>query len=287
MKTLSHTVAMLDSGLGGLTVLTALRRMFPNLDVIYFADTAKVPYGDRPLAEVTAFGQQIIAHLQRYAPTLVIVASGTTCAAFEASAWKPTGVPTLGVVACGVGAAAAQSSFGRIGVVATAGTIASGIFERKLKQVKPDVSVTSVGAPKLVPLVESCAWATDEARDAVEEYIQPFRAAACDTVILGCTHFPHLLRWFERSLGNGVAIVDPAIACAQQAAKMLRERERLSNRRPLSRPQARRGGEGRLTFEVSGDPEKFAHAAFDLAGVRAAETRQVEFAGASKLAPPH
>ncbi len=214
-------VAILDSGLGGLTVLAAFRRKLANADVVYFADTANVPYGDRPLAEVASFGRLIIAHLRRYQPSLVIVASGTTCAAFEASGWEPLDLPTLGVVACGSETAVQQSSNGRIGVVATAGTIASGIFDRKLRHVKPDVCVTSVGAPRLVPLVESCSWASDEARDAVEECSLPLRAANCDTVILGCTHFPHLLRWFERSLGKGIAIVDPALACAEAAVDLL------------------------------------------------------------------
>jgi glutamate racemase len=272
---------MLDSGLGGLTVLTALRRVLPEIEVVYFADTANVPYGDRPLAEIAAFGRQIIEHLQRYDPALIIVASGTTCAAFAESAWtKPEDTPQLGVVACGVDAAVPKSSNDRIGVIATAGTISSGIFERKLKQVKADLRVTRVAAPKLVPLVESCAWASDEARYAVEGYCQPFRAAQCDTVILGCTHFPHLMRWFERSLGSDVTIVDPAIACAQAAAEMIGGR---LDGRPLQSP--RRDG-GKLTFEVSGDPEKFARAAFDLAGVRATTIRRVDFAGASKLAPP-
>lgn len=254
-------VALLDSGLGGLTVLSALRKALPDVDVIYFADTARVPYGDRPLWEVAAFGRQIIDRLRGYEPAAVIIASGTTCAAFESVDYNPSDLLLLGVVECGAGVAVDRSPSGRIGVVATQATSDSGIFERKLKERKPDVRVTSLGAPRLVPIVEAGAWATELARDAVEEAVAPLRDARCDAVILGCTHFPHLLPWFARSLGNNVTIVDPGIACAQAAA------ESVSKLAP---------GQGHLTFEVSGDAEQFASFALQL-GVRAAVTRHVNF----------
>ncbi|HEV2879335.1 MAG TPA: glutamate racemase [Candidatus Eremiobacteraceae bacterium] len=262
MTALARSVAMLDSGLGGLSVLTALRQALHDVDVVYFADTARVPYGDRTLREVAAFGQQIIERLRLAEPGLIIVASGTTCAAFEAIAWKPDGIPMLGVVASGTRAAIPRSASGRIGVIATAATIDSGIFERRLKEMNSSLSITSVGAPKLVPLVESGKWASDDAKAAVDEYCQPFRAAACDAVILGCTHFPHLHQWFERSLGADVALIDPAIACAEDAAKLIGESPAAS---------------GSLTFEVSGNAAEFAQRAFELAGVRAQTTRHVNF----------
>lgn len=258
----ARTVAMLDSGLGGLTVLSALYRELADIDVVYFADTARAPYGDRPLNDVATFGQQIVERARRYEPALMIIASGTTCAAFEAVAWKPDDMPIIGVVAAGARAAAAQSAIGRIGVIATAATIESGIFERKLREVHPSLRITSVGAPKLVPLVESGQWASDEAKTAVAQYCEPFRAAGCDAVILGCTHFPHLQPWFVRALGPSVALVDPAPACAQAAAAMVAES-----------PPAN----GSLTFEVSGDADQFAQRAFDLAGVRAQVVRHVDF----------
>lgn len=253
---------MLDSGLGGLTVLTALRRTLADVDVVYFADTARAPYGDRPLSEVAAFGQQIVRRARRYDPALMIVASGTTCAAFEAVSWKSDDMPLVGVVASGVHAAVRQCATGSIGVIATAGTIASGIFERKLRELEPSLRITSVGAPKLVPLVEAGQWASDEAQSAVAEYCESFREAGCDAVILGCTHFPHLEPWFKRALGTSVVLVDPAAGCAEAAAASV-----------AHRPQAA----GSLIFEVSGDADEFAQHAFNLAGVRAQTTRRVDF----------
>ena len=258
----ARRIAMLDSGLGGLTVLTALRRALSDIDVFYFADTARAPYGDRPLREVATFGQQIVERARRYKPALMIVASGTTCAAFEEVAWTPDDMPIVGVVAAGARAAAAQSASGRIGVIATAGTIASGIFERKLRDVNSSLRITSVGAPKLVPLVESGEWASDEAKMAVAHYCEPFRAAGCDAVILGCTHFPHLQPWFERALGPSVVLIDPAPASAHAAAALVAH----------SPP-----GQGSLIFEVSGDADQFAQRAFELAGVKAQTTSHVDF----------
>lgn len=252
---------MFDSGLGGLTVLTALRRVMPDVDVVYAADTARVPYGDRPLAQVEGFSRQTIERLRRHDPALLVIACGTTCSAFDAAGYTARELAALAIVDCGVAAAAAQSSNGRIGVIATAATINSGIFERKLRATRADVRVTSVSAPKLVPLVESLRGGSDEAGAAVDAYCQPFRAQACDTVVLGCTHFPLLMPWFAQALGPSVAIVDPALACADAAAQML-----------AGLPP----GSGSLTFEVTGDAQQFAQAATKLAGVHATSIRHVD-----------
>lgn len=260
MTPTARPIAMFDSGLGGLSVLTALRRALPDVDVIYAADTARVPYGDRPLAQVEGFSRQTISRLRRYNPSLLVIACGTTCSAFDAARFVPD-LPTLAIVDCGVGAAAAGGPTARVGVIATAATISSGIFERKLKAQQPNTHVTSVSAPKLVPLVESGKWASDEAAAAVNEYCEPLRTAGCDAVILGCTHYPLLQPCFAQALGKDIPIIDPAHACAAMAAKMLAGLPR---------------GEGSLTFEVTGDVEEFTRAATRLCGVRATTTRQVD-----------
>ncbi|MDQ6767777.1 MAG: glutamate racemase [Candidatus Eremiobacteraeota bacterium] len=258
----ARRIAMFDSGLGGLSVYTALRAALPDADVFYAADTARMPYGDRPLAQVEGYARQMIARLRRYDPALLVIACGTTCSAFDASGYAPPGMPALAIVDCAIAAAASASQSGRVGVIATAATSASGIFERKLTRYSPNIRVTSVAAPKLVPLVESGAWASSDARRAVDEYCEPFRAAGCDAVILGCTHYPHLRRLFRESLGDGVAIIDPAQACAQSAQGLL------ASLAP---------GEGSLTFEVSGDAADFAARASELTGVTASALRRVDF----------
>ncbi len=262
MTNAKRVIAMFDSGLGGLTVLTALRRAVPDADVVYAADTARVPYGDRPLEEVASFARQIIACLAHDDPTLLVIACGTSCSAFDRFGYEPRNLATLPIVDCGARAAVSTTESGRIGVIATAATIESGIFERKIAHALPSARVISVGAPRLVPLIESGAWGSEEARVAVEEYCLPFAKERCDTVVLGCTHFPHLSRWFEQALGPGVKIVDPAEQCALEAI-------------PLLEPFA--PGDGTLRFEVSGSVEQFVRLAHDLAGVTSAQVRHADF----------
>lgn len=261
MASIKRRIGMLDSGLGGLTVLNAIRALTTGIDVTYFADTAHVPYGDRPLDEVAALGAAIAKRLVLADPAAIVVASGTTCAAFDAVGWPKVDVPLIGVAGPGARAACAATRNGIIGVVATNGTIKSGIFERKILELKPDAVVKNVGAPALVPIVESGGWASTRARSAVTDYCAGLISAGCDTVVLGCTHFPHLAAWFVAALGTDVHLVDPGAACAQETVRLVGRAEAMTSR---------------LTVEVSGDPEVFASHATLLTGVRIDEVRQVK-----------
>lgn len=237
---------MFDSGLGGLTVLSAVRSFVDAADVVYFADTAHVPYGDRTLEEVSGFARTIIAHLMKREPAAIAIACGTTCSAFDRLGWPDIGVPLLGLVGPGAKSAVAASRSGSIGVVATNATARSGVFDRGIRAVRPDAVVTSIGAPALVPIVEGGRWESDEARDAVRACSEPFVRAKCDTVVLGCTHFPHLTKCFAHALGPDVRIVDPGEALGRDVAEILAALD----------PQA-----GEIEFEVSGDPAAFAQRA--------------------------
>lgn len=259
----NQRIAMFDSGLGGLTVLRALRKVLPYSDVVYAADTARVPYGDRPLDQVQIFAQQMIAWLRGSDPALLIIACGTTCSAFDASGYEVPDIQTLPIVDYGVRAAAAVPNVERIGVVATSSTIRSGVFEAKLSRAVPGASITSIAAPRLVPLVESCKWSTADARDAVAECCAPFLEQRCDTVILGCTHFPLLREWFVAALGPNVRIIDPSDACAAEAASLLQGA-------PL--------GAASLEFAVSGDVQQFARAAYNLTGLSPTALHHIDFA---------
>ena len=244
---------MFDSGLGGLTVLGAIRALVAATDVHYYADTIHVPYGDRQLEQVAGFARRIIDRLLEHDPAAIVIACGTTCSAFDALGWPEISVPLLGLVEPGARAASAATSSGSIGVIATNATAKSGVFERNILKLRPDAMVKTVGAPALVPIVESGAWASERARDAVTAYCAGFVQAGCDTVVLGCTHYPHLAAWFSAALGPSVRIVDPGVACAQDAARILLRLE----------PE-----EARLSIEVSGDPDAFAASATLLTGVK-------------------
>jgi len=268
MSARSRRVAMLDSGLGGITVLNALRALAPDTDVIYFADTANVPYGDRTLDNVAALGAHIVERLVQHDPGVIVVASGTTCAAFEAHGWPSSLVPYTGVIDTGARAAAAASASGRIGVIATRGTIDSGCFERAVHALSPGARVTNVAAPALVPIVEAGESSTERAQAAVNAACRAFIDAYCDAVILGCTHFPHLRKWFAAALGPGVQLVDPADACAAATVALLAFE-------PL--------GSGRLICEVSGDEQVFARYAQPLGAPRIDELAHVELPVAGSM----
>jgi glutamate racemase len=242
---------MFDSGLGGLTVLSAIRSFVDATDVVYFADTAHVPYGDRTLEEVSSFARRIIAHLMERDPAMIAIACGTTCSAFDKLGWPDIGVPLLGLVGPGARSAVDASRSGAIGVVATNATARSGVFDRAIRGLRADAIVTSVGAPALVPLVEAGRWNSADALAAVLACCEPFVRARCDTVVLGCTHFPHLTRWFADVLGPDVRLIDPGEALGRDAAAILSKLE----------PQR-----GATDFEVSGDPESFAKSASVLLG---------------------
>ncbi|HKW44135.1 MAG TPA: glutamate racemase [Candidatus Eremiobacteraceae bacterium] len=260
MSSPARRVAMLDSGLGGLTVLSALRALTSDTDVIYFADTAHVPYGGRELADVARLGGAIVNRLLVHDPSVIVVASGTTCAAFDAEGWPASPVPLVGIVNYGAAAAVEASSSGRIGVVATHGTVKSLVFERAIHKFRADAHVTSVAAPSLVPIVESGGWASARARDAVATVCGPLIRAGCDTVVLGCTHFPHLLAWFMAALGEQIAIVDPGAACAAKVAQMI---------------VGFGSSPGTMAFEVSGEKDEFAAHVLSLSGIRIDSLRKV------------
>lgn len=251
---------MFDSGLGGLTVLSAVRSFIDATDVVYFADTAHVPYGDRTLEEVSGFARRIIAHLMEREPAMIAIACGTTCSAFDKVGWPEIGVPLLGLVGPGARAAVDATRSGAIGVVATNATAKSGVFDRAIRAVRPDAVVTSIGAPALVPIVERGDWASAQARDAVAACCEPFVRARCDTVVLGCTHFPHLTKWFREALGPDVRLVDPGESVGRDAARILSELE----------PQT-----SAIDFEVSADPGAFARSASILLGASVTHAHQV------------
>ncbi|HXM17595.1 MAG TPA: glutamate racemase [Candidatus Tumulicola sp.] len=262
MKTAHGPVAMFDSGLGGLTVLSALRALVPSVDVVYLADTAHVPYGDRTLEDIAQLAAGNIKRLQEYDPAIILIACGSSCSAFDARGWPDTQVPLVGLVEHGARAAVAASRSGRIGVIATQATAKSGVFGRAIRRLRPDAMPVELGAPALVPIVEAGDSSTERAAIAVAQACEPIKAGVCDALILGCTHFPHLSAWFAQALGPQVALVDPAQACARECAEML---------------EGAPPGQGRLIVEVTGDTHSFARHAAALGAP--AITQLVSYAG--------
>jgi len=217
-------LGVFDSGIGGLTVARALFERLPHEAVVYFGDTARVPYGPKSPETVRRYSAEILTYqLGRGVKAVVVACNTSTAHALEhLRAHAP--VPVVGVIEPGARAAAAASRSGKIGVIGTAGTVASGAYERAIKAVRPDATVVSAACPLFVPLVEE-GWFDHPAAELIaREYLEPLRRAGVDVVVLGCTHYPLLKPLLQRVLGAGVRLIDSAAETATEVVQELATR---------------------------------------------------------------
>ncbi|HEY6808845.1 MAG TPA: glutamate racemase [Gemmatimonadales bacterium] len=220
----SAPLGVFDSGIGGLTVARALFERLPHESVLYFGDTARVPYGPKSPDTVRRYSGEILQFLLRRGVKAVVVACNTSTAHALDHLVRASPVPVVGVIEPGARAAIAASPSGRIGVIGTAGTVASGAYERAIRALRPDARVTSQACPLFVPLVEE-GWFDHPAAELIaREYLAPLTAAGVDTVVLGCTHYPLLKPLLARVLGPGVALIDSADETARTVERELAER---------------------------------------------------------------
>ncbi|MBC7082537.1 MAG: glutamate racemase [Firmicutes bacterium] len=258
-------IGIFDSGVGGLTVVREVWRRLPNERVLYFGDTARVPYGGRPAFEIEGFARQIISYLQRRGAKFVIVACNTTSALALDTVEREFHLPLVGMLRPGARAAARATRTGRIGVIATEGTARSGAYERAIKELMPGAEVLSKGCPLLVPFIEDGRAHSPEAMDALRDYLAPLLERDIDTLVLGCTHYPFLEDEIRRVVGPDVAIVDPAGETVEVASALLHDLDLASSART-----------GPDEFTVSGDPAGFASVAEKLLGSRLPRVARVD-----------
>ncbi len=250
-------IGVFDSGLGGLTVLREIRRRMPGASVLYLADTANVPYGDKPIAVVHDLALRLTDRLVEAGAGVVLMASGTsTVAGLDAARARHPHLPIVGTIEPGARSAVEESG-GTVGVIATNATAHSLAFTQAIQALDPHRRVVEQGCPRFVPLVESGCAETEEAEDAAGEYLAPLRAAGVQSIILGCTHFPFLLPALHRAIrrmgdaGFRPTFVDPSEEAARVAAALFPQWE------PSDAP---------VHFAASGDPESFRRHASALLG---------------------
>jgi len=219
----SRAIGVFDSGVGGLTVLSELRRRLPGERTVYLGDNARTPYGPRPAEEVQRFTLEGVAWLLEQDPKLLILACNTATSQALPLVRERTSVPVLGVVRPGAVAAAASTRRGHVGVIATAGTVRSGAYAAAVEEADPRITVTQQACPDLVPLVEAGRLDDPETRGALAGYLDElFRAdPAIDTLLLGCTHYPLLRPAIEAIVGEAIAVVDSAFTTALAAEDLL------------------------------------------------------------------
>jgi len=240
-------IGVFDSGLGGLTVARALMERLPHERLIYFGDTARVPYGPKSPDTVRRYSREIGEFLREQGVKAVVVACNTATAHGLTALRAELPIPVIGVIEPGARAAVAASATGRIGVLGTAGTVRSGAYERAIRALASDAEIISQPCPLFVPLIEE-GWTDHEAtRLIAREYLAPLRDAHVDAVVLGCTHYPHLIAVIGQTLGPGVRLVDSACETAEEVARELAARDMA----------AEPGGEPHHRFIASDDPRQF------------------------------
>jgi glutamate racemase len=239
-------IGVFDSGLGGLTVAHAIMRQLPSESLIYFGDTARVPYGPKSPDTVRRYSREISAFLIEQGVKAIVVACNTATAHALPALRDELDVPVIGVVEPGARAAVRATRTGHIGVIGTAGTVRSQAYVRAIHAENPDVRVTALACPLFVPLVEE-GWTNHPATHLVaEEYLAPFVKDAIDTLVLGCTHYPLLKPLIGEIVGRSVRLIDSAEETAADARRML-----------AANDLAAADGEGEYRFIASDDPQQF------------------------------
>lgn len=244
-------IGVFDSGVGGLTVLRALRAALPGESFIYLGDTARLPYGTKSGETVTRYAEQAARALVRRDVKLLVIACNTASAValgHLAAAFAP--LPVVGVIEPGADAACAASRSGQIGVIATEGTVRGGAYERAIRARRPDAAVTSAPCPLFVALAEE-GWVRGPITEAIaRRYLEPLVAEhpALDALVLGCTHFPVLRDAIAAAVGSRITLVDSAETTAQAVAARL-------TRNGLRAPDGPAGG---VRFLATDAPARFA-----------------------------
>ena len=207
-------IGVFDSGVGGLTVVRALQARLPNENIVYFGDTARVPYGTKSASTVTRYARACTAKLLEFDVKLIVVACNTASAYALSALQEALPIPVIGVVEPGARAAAAATRNQRIGVIGTTGTIESDTYQRSLRESAPKAEVFVKPCPLFVPLAEE-GWTDGPVpRQAAEEYLREFRNHDIDTLVLGCTHYPLLTAVIAGVTGESVTLVDSGEATA-------------------------------------------------------------------------
>jgi glutamate racemase len=240
----SQPIGLFDSGVGGLTVVREMYRQLPNESLVYFGDTARVPYGTRDAGEILQFVREILDFMVAQGCKMVIMACNTSSALALDQVRSEYDIPILGVILPGAKAAVQQGK--RIGVIATPATAKSAAYQQAILEIDSTVAVWQIGCPKFVPLIEAGRIQDPETRQVAQEYLAPLLEVEIDTLIYGCTHYPHLAPVVRSILPAHVKLIDPAISVAAAAMQEL-DLLQLRNAQPALPTQ----------FYVSGDPQPF------------------------------
>lgn len=259
IKLAQHVIGMFDSGVGGLTVMKEIVTQLPDVQIIYFGDTARVPYGNRSREELIHFGEEIISFLIEQGAEAIVVACNTSSANAVPVLREQFNLPLIGTIEPGAKAAIQATATGNIGLIATEATVRSKAYSSAVRRILSKRQgghaielVKAQACPLFVPLVEAGLSHSPEARGIARTYLAPIQEAQVDALILGCTHYPFLAPVIQEILGEEIILVDPAQAMTEELKEVLKQLEynRESGQETHKAP-------GHHRFFVSGDPVLF------------------------------
>ena len=241
-------IGIFDSGIGGLTVFKSVRKQVPQEDIVYFGDTARVPYGTKSKETITRFSVNNVQFLEGFHVKMVIVACNTASSLSLEALQAQFNIPIIGVIEPGAREALKRTRNGRIGVIGTKSTIGSNAYETWLKRLDRSVKVFSGACPLFVPFVEE-GWLDGEVVSQVARtYLEGLKSFKIDTLILGCTHYPLLSRVIQKIMGPKVRLVNSAEETAKEAKRLMAK---------LKIAQGTASRSPALKFYVSDEPEQF------------------------------
>ncbi|MBC8525697.1 MAG: glutamate racemase [Candidatus Cloacimonetes bacterium] len=243
---MNNPIGIFDSGVGGLTVFDAIRRKLPAQDIVYFGDTARVPYGSKSQSTIIRYSFENASFLVRQNIKLLIVACNTSSAYALYELKKKFDLPIIGVIEPGARKAVEITKNRRIGIIGTEGTIKSGAYEKAIKRLNENCEIFCKPTPLFVPLVEENWIEHSVTKQVIEEYLKDLMNSDIDTLILGCTHYPVLKNMIREVIGNEITLVDSAESVAEEIMRIhLFENYEKSN------------SKAKYQFFVSDNPQKF------------------------------
>ncbi len=261
-------VGVFDSGIGGLTVVREIMRQIPEERIVYFGDTARLPYGSKSRETIIRYSRQIIRFLRTQGVKAIVIACNTASAYALSTVAAETDIPVTGVINAGAYTAVHATRNGKIGVIGTAGTIGSGIYTEVMKRMRPDIEVTGKACPLFVPLVEEGLMHDSVTDEIASRYLNELKGKYIDTLVLGCTHYPLLRSTLRRLMGEDVTLVNPAYETALELKALLQENG-------LSRELPAPENEKKHQFFVSDLAEKFTDFATSILPNQVWETKKI------------
>jgi len=246
-----QSIGMFDSGIGGLTVMQKVMQALPNESIVYFGDTARVPYGGKSSETIVRYSIENSIFLLEKNIKILVIACNTAASAAIVKLCTIFNIPVVGVIEPGAEKAVSVTRNARIAVLGTRSTIHSGAYQREIEKRLPGVKVFSIACPLFVPLVEEGMIHQPFARAIVKEHLAPLKHQGVDTIMLGCTHYPILKSLIQEEMGPEIALVDSGTTCAEKVAAILRDQALESPKDHVAEHR----------YFVSDDPAKFRESA--------------------------